>query len=280
MKHRGFFYFIFISFFFYVVVFSKIVYSKKNVGMLTYQKPAYNEKKADSKNYIVETFIETKKPKDPKYISNLNSKEQGKLTKSKDYSYFTDIRYFAQVIAKKKSEIEKGSESQSEFTKEDEKQAKKSLMNPLPNFYTRKQVSINLNSEGFVGLSAEKKPYTQYLLVLAKKIFYNWVRFLPADQIRKALIVTASKDGTLAGTVAIYFAEDSNRYSAVMVQPYYSENMNNLTIRSFEYLGLPVAPKDVKLRVVMIRLKVNANTLRAEANFKFDLLYKDKKVSQ
>jgi len=50
-----------------------------------------------SKNImIVETFVEMEKPKKAENISNLDNLKQGRLTREKGYSYFSNTRFMVE----------------------------------------------------------------------------------------------------------------------------------------------------------------------------------------
>jgi len=144
--------------------------------------------------------------------------------------------------------------------------------------YKRQQVVINMDSNGFVGINAQNREYAEFLMSLAKKIFYNWVDFVPGYQIKQNLIKT-SHDGLISGTIGLYFDKETQKYSMVVLSPFVSDTMNDLTIRSFAYLKLPVNPKSVDMNFVLTRFVVYPS-LRVEAEFKFDFYDKNEKNAE
>lgn len=276
MGYRGLIYFFFISLFMYVSLFSHVIIlrSNKKISLLNKILP---QNKVATSTRIVETFIELEKPKDKSNISNLDSKAQGKLTKEKGYNYYNDIRFFYELV--KEQKIEQKSNKSANPVQKTEKTNVKKVPDFLPNLYVKEKAVINLNSDGVVGINAQKRPYVKYLLVLAKKIFYNWVKFIPGMQIQQKLIQT-DKNGVIEGSVVMYFSGQELHYNLVMGKAFLSPTMNALTKRSFEYLELPAPPKDVKLSIVFIHLHIDPSTIRASAEFKFNLEYKNKKVEE
>jgi hypothetical protein len=281
MQYRGLFYFIVVSCFLYLILFSQIVTvgnGKKRTVLL--DKLVQLEENTP-KQRIVETFIELENPEKSRNVSNLESRAQGKITEEEGYSYYNDIRYFSAPKAVEKPEEKKSESLESQPVPAPEKKEKpqeQKKVDILPNQYTRKEVVVNLNSDGWVGVAAEKKEYVEYLVKLAKTIFYNWVEFVPAMQINQDLIKKNSS-GNIQGTIGIYF-NNNQRFEVVIMEPFASPTMNNLTGRSFQYLSLPSPPERVTMNLVIMQVRVSPLTLRAEAEFKFDFDYKEKNKSQ
>ncbi len=270
MNYRGIFYFFILSIVIYVVAHSKVIKIKKNINMSQnkiFKKFMKIEKNDDIR--IVETFIELE-PDKKKDISNLSSRDQGRITKDKGYSYYNDIRFVVQEEDKIIKSHEYGDKKNTKNVKKDIRNHKNKV-DILPNKYVRKKIIINMNNNGVVSIAAENKEYAKYLMVIAKKIFYNWKDFIPAWQISQKLI-KSDKDGYYSGTVGLYFLKnaDNNRIDVLMVKHFASENLNKLTLRSFKYLKLPSAPENFKLNFIFVNFTISPN-LHVEAQFKFDI---------
>ncbi|HCL56455.1 MAG TPA: hypothetical protein DHW82_05535 [Spirochaetia bacterium] len=276
MNYRGFFYFFITAVFLFSVFFSEAVlfgnYEKQKIAALQKIQTLKNQPSKE----LVETFIELEKPDNPKFESNLTSRDSGKLTEEKGFVYYNDDRVFEKEETKtpgeKKPEGETGEKSsdttQLTIHQPDEKN-QKSKIDFIPNRYTREKTVIHLSSNGMIGISTEKNEFAQYLMETAKKIFYNWVEFIPAMQINDNLI-KRDKNGEISGTVGIYFEEDMT-YSVLLSEPYISDTMNALTLRSFQYLTLPAPPEKMKMNLILVRFTITLG-MRAEAEFKFDYL--------
>ncbi len=266
MKYRGLFYFFFTAFIIYLLIFSDYIslanHNDKDRQQII--KELSNKMKQPT-TQIVETFIEIDS-KNQQYLSNLSSKNAGVKKNKEKYNYYEDIRFIVKEENIKKNVNALGYEKP--FTAKEKND--KTAINLLPNQYVRQKVSINMDEKGVYGLDARKDEYVAYLIPLAKKIFYNWRDFTPMMQIRYHLVKADKKD-THTGTVALYFTK-KNRLKieqAVFMQPFASETINNLTLRSFKYLNYKTPPKGMKINFFIIRLTVN-RSLQFYAEFKFD----------
>lgn len=281
MQYRGFFYFFCVSCFFYSLLLGQVVVFQEDKNLqekkLIIEKLLALSQKKETPYQIVETFLEIENPEKSNQISYVSSIDQGKITEEKGYNYYNDARF---ILEKEKKTVEAKSEEKSKIShlpleeKEKQKVEKKEeelqkVTDLLPNLYTKKEkVVIHLNNEGFVSLQAEKKEYAAYLTTLAKKIFYNWLEFLPALQIKEKFIKTNPK-GIITGVIALYFKKDKDQnYQLVWIEPFDSNTMNQLTLRSFYYLSLPLDERFIELEGVIVRFSVYQN-LKAEAEFQF-----------
>lgn len=282
--YRGLFYFIMASLFFYSLFFSKIIFLDQEDHKTSLVDRLLKLQEKDSQKpdmMLVETFVEMEKPKNPENISNLDSKRQGRITKAKGYSYFSDIRFMnvsdSSVEFKTTEKDSLGAlleEHQIQKIKH-KKDSKQKIIDLKPNQYTRQQIVINMDSDGFIGISAQNKEYAEYLTQLAKKVFYNWVDFVPFQQIRQNLIKT-DKDGYIWGTIGLYFDKKTQKFSTALISPFASETINDLTARSFIYLKLPAIPNGIEMNFLLARFNVYPS-LRVEAEFKFDFIDKKEK---
>lgn len=297
MKHRGLFYFFIVSVFFYSLFFAKIFSFYPDSASQSLAKKllqTFEDKKASPQ--LVETFIQLEHEKKTPNLSSLQSKDQGKQTKKEGYSYYNPIRYLAvnefvnpnqkslnqntKNLLKPKKQDPWGDISVSENQKKQDlshvqKQQTPVPFDVLPNKYVQEEIRINLSSDGFVGIDAQKSDFAQYLIEVAKKVFFNWVDFIPAMQIDQNLIKT-NPSGMIESTLIIYFDEEHKKYSFDFLAPFSSQTMNNLTQRSFLYLTLPQAPQKIQINTLIMRLSVHPITKRATGEFKFDYL-KEKK---
>ena len=271
MRYRGLAYFFILSCFFYIVLFSEITLIGKEESRQQTLISRLLNLPEEEQSRIVETFIELEKSEPTKNISTHTSRAQGKITPEKGYSYYNDIR-FLQIPEPKKQE--KTPDPDGAAAVEAPQKTEIKPVDILPNLYQRKKITINMDSDGLIGVSAEKKDYVAYLTALAKKVFYHWMEFVPAMQIHQKLITTAP-NGMIEGSVGIYFRENTTEYDVVIVVPFASDTMNKLTERSFTYLRLPSPPASIKLNLLLIRLSISP-AMRAEAEFKFDLHEKKK----
>ncbi len=297
MKHRGLFYFFIVSVFFYSLLFAKIFsfYPHSTPQSLaTKLLKTFEDKKENPQ--LVETFIQLEHEKKTPNLSSLQSKNQGKLTQKEGYSYYNPIRYLAlnESVPKETQNPQKNHKNLLHQESQDQWGDLSALSSPkdsalshvqkqqtpvpfdvLPNKYVQEEVRINLSSDGFVGIDAQKSDFAEYLIEVAKKVFFNWVDFIPAMQIDQNLIKT-NPSGTIEATLVIYFDEEHKKYTFEFLAPFSSQTMNNLTQRSFLYLTLPQAPQKIQINTLIMRLNVHPLTKKATGEFKFDYL-KEKK---
>jgi hypothetical protein len=287
MTYRGFFYFFCISFLIYFVFFGKLFVIGQGVPNLEkleeLQKKFKEEQKKDSESEeIIENFVEFEKPEEADFISNLMSKAQGQLTPKKGYQYFNPNRTdaTASYVQENTALTQEQSLLKNEDAKGDQKEKEKNTSNNnykanvldyFPNRYVNEEVVINLDSEGFISLNAEAKPYSKALIAIAKSFFYKWAEFVPWMQIKNRFL-KLDKEGRMEGVVGLYFDPGTNLSYSHIIVPFPSQTMNDLTYRSFDYLMLPrFDVPGYEFESLYVRLSVEPDNLKAKGEFKFNI---------
>jgi len=284
MEKRGVLYFFLVSLFLYNLIFSEIIVLPKNESFSIIDKILKKEEMNLNKKdeyRLVEVFIEEKKEKETKNLAKLQSKASGKITEEKGYSYYNDVRFIGEIKDKIELEslnntLDNNSNINSKENLEFEKgvdNPKKSLVDVLPNLYVHDKAVINIDSNNNISIDAQSFEYADYLIKIAKKIFYRVLDFTPGMQIANGFIV--SENGVISGTIGLYFKDDN--FNVVFITPFKSPTMNGLVARAFSYIKIDETSEDFKLNFIIFSLKIYTSSLKAEANFKFDFFYKGKK---